>query len=344
VKGIGFAALPRPYRTALVVIAIATMMGGVFAASYSLALARPKPRHIPSGPVGATAQRPGLVEALERATGGALAFRPYRSAAAAEAAMGQQSIYAALVAGPGQPRLLIASAAGASVARVLEQAAGQVPVAGPGASSPLRVVDLYPLPAGDPQGLVSFYVTLAASIIGFITMFQLRANASGLSLRGWFISIGVLVVVGGLVLAVVADPIIGALNGPFPELWAALSAEMAVAALFQLRHAGPGRALGHDPHLAAVRRPRQRIVGRRGRAAAAAGFLRVLQPGPATRHRPAPAPVPGRLRPRQPAARSRAAYRVRPGPKARATTWAPGGTAGRSRSSSSRTVADEQLP
>jgi hypothetical protein len=232
VKRIGFAALPRPYRTALVVIAIATMMGGVFAASYSLALARPKPRHIPSGLVGSTAQRPALVEALERATGGALAFRPYRSAAAAEAAMGQQSIYAALVAGPGQPRLLIASAAGASVARVLEEAAGQVPVAGPGASSPLRVVDLYPLPAGDPQGLVSFYVTLAASIIGFITMFQLRANASGLSLRGWLISIGVLVVLGGLVLAVVADPIIGALNGPFPELWAALSAEMAVSALF----------------------------------------------------------------------------------------------------------------
>jgi hypothetical protein len=35
-----------------------------------------------------------------------------------------------------------------------------------------------------------------------------------------------------MVLVLVADPLIGALHGPFPELWLALSAEIAVAALF----------------------------------------------------------------------------------------------------------------
>jgi len=75
-------------------------------------------------------------------------------------------------------------------------------------------------------------VTLASSILGFVTMFQLRANAPGLKFRDWLAAIAVLAIAGGLVLAVVVDPLIGALHGPFPELWLALAAEVAVATLF----------------------------------------------------------------------------------------------------------------
>lgn len=218
-----------PYRNALVIIAIAMTMAGLFAASYSHALGQATPHHITAGIVGNPAQRPALLGALERATRGGLAFRFYRSAAAAREAIDQQATYAALVLGPGSPRLLISSASGASVARVLQQAAGQVTQT---AGQPVRVVDLHPLPPADPQGLVSFYVTLASSIVGFATMFQLRANAAGLSLRGWLASIAALAIAVGLALALVADPLIGALRGPFPEIWLVLGTEVAVAALF----------------------------------------------------------------------------------------------------------------
>jgi hypothetical protein len=80
--------------------------------------------------------------------------------------------------------------------------------------------------------LVSFYVTIAASLVGFVTMFQLRGNAAGLSLRGWLASIAALAIAGGLTLALVTDPLIGALRGSFAELWLAFGAEIAVAALF----------------------------------------------------------------------------------------------------------------
>ena len=43
----------------------------------------------------------------------------------------------------------------------------------------------------------SFYVTLASSILGFVTMFQLRANAPGLKFRDWLAAIAVLAVAGG---------------------------------------------------------------------------------------------------------------------------------------------------
>jgi hypothetical protein len=217
-----------PYRNALVIVGIAAVMVALFCASYSLALGRATPHQIGVGLVGRPAERPALVGALERAAGGGLAFRPYPSALAAQTAIDQQAEYGALVLGPGPPRLLVSSASGASVERVLAQAAARASQA---LGEPIPVVNLHPLPPGDPSGLIEFYATLAASIAGFVTMFQLRAHAPGIGLGGWLALIAVLAVAGGLALALVADPLINALPGPFPELWYALGAEMAVAAL-----------------------------------------------------------------------------------------------------------------
>jgi hypothetical protein len=102
----------------------------------------------------------------------------------------------------------------------------------PGSIPPLRVVDVRPLPPTDPLGLNSFYVAIAATVLGFVTIFQLRQHAPGLSLRDWLVVIGILAAVGGLALALVAGPLLHALPAPFPELWAAIAAQIAVAALF----------------------------------------------------------------------------------------------------------------
>jgi len=217
-----------PLRNALVVVAIAATMAALLATSYSLALGRPSPHHISAGVVAGTPRQSALVSALGQATGGGLAFRRYDTAAAARRAIADQAIYAALTPGPTGPQLLVASAAGASVARLLEQVGTHV---SRGTAGPLEVVDVRPLPPGDPQGLVPFYVTLAATIMGFITMFQLRANAAPLSLRAWIALIALLAAVGGFLLTLVVEPIIGALDGSFLELWSILAAEVAVAAL-----------------------------------------------------------------------------------------------------------------
>ena len=42
-----------------------------------------------------------------------------------------------------------------------------------------------PLGPADPSGVDTFYLVLVTTIIGFITVFQLRANAGALSLRQW---------------------------------------------------------------------------------------------------------------------------------------------------------------
>ena len=217
------------YRNAIVVMAIAVTMVSIFAVSYTLALGRPTPHDIPAAVVGHPARDPGVIHALEAATGNGLRLTPYPSLARAKHAIDEQRIYTALTLTGPRPRLFVASAAGTSVARVMEQAAQAVPAR---AGGPLPISDLHPLPPTDPQGLASFYATLAATILGFVTMFQLRAHAGSLSLRAWMVCIVVLALAGGLVLALITDPLLGALRGPFPELWAALAAEVATAALF----------------------------------------------------------------------------------------------------------------
>jgi hypothetical protein len=203
-------------------------MAALFCAAYSLALGRATPHQIGIGIVGRPTERPEVVVALEKAAGGGLAFRPYPSALAVRIAIDKQAEYGALVLGPGPPRLMLSSASGASVARVLEQEAVRAANA---LGKPIPIVNLHPLPLGDPSGLTEFYATLAASIVGFVVMLQMRAHVIGASLRGWLALILVLAVAGGLVLALVVDPLIGALRGPFPELWYALSVELAISAL-----------------------------------------------------------------------------------------------------------------
>ena len=216
-----------PYRKAVVLLAIAIALSALFVASYSLVLGRPMPRDIPAGIVGDARVQQEVVSQLESATGGSLAFRTFDSVAAVQRALGDQSIYAALVVTPDRSQLLVSSATGVSVSRVVQQAVGSQHV-----SPPLEVIDLHPLPPSDPQGLVSFYVTLGATILGFLSMFQLRAHAAQLSLREWLAFLVALAVLGGLALAVVVGPLLGALPAPFADLWAAASLEIAAAALF----------------------------------------------------------------------------------------------------------------
>lgn len=111
-----------PYRNAVVVITIAITMACLFAISYSIALGRPTPHHVPTAVVGASRSAGTLLATLERSTSQNLSLVPAPSLARAKLAIEQQRVYAAVVL-LGPPTLLVASASGVSVARLLEQAA-----------------------------------------------------------------------------------------------------------------------------------------------------------------------------------------------------------------------------
>ncbi|NTY60421.1 DUF3533 domain-containing protein [Mycolicibacterium sphagni] len=218
--------IPLEIRKAATVIAIAIVLASSFAAAYTVALGRPSPRNLPVGVVGSTALTAPFVNALHR-NENEFDVHQYATRDEAVAAINQQRITAAIDATATPPQLLLSSASDPSGARALIQLDQTQP-----GQFILPIVDLHPLPPSDPAGLATFYLVIAATILGFITMFQLRANVKTLSLRRWLVCLVVLAVVGGAALAVVTGPVLGALSAPFPQLWLLTSVQIAVAALF----------------------------------------------------------------------------------------------------------------
>jgi hypothetical protein len=118
----------------------------------------------------------------------------------------------------------VASAAGASVARVLERITAVHPA--------VRVVDTHPLASTDPNGLLLFYVMLVATLIGFLTVFQVTANAPGLAVRhrvGFYLA---LALAASLALTVVDDALLHRLYLRNAEEWGVLALHLLAVSSF----------------------------------------------------------------------------------------------------------------
>jgi hypothetical protein len=125
----------RPPAAALVVIVPLAVALAV--AAFAWPAARLEPRDLPVGVVGAA-------PAIERQPG-AFEVHRYAGVDAARAAIRDRDVYGAIVAGPGRPTVLTASAGSAIVAQLLPQEVARGGV-------PPRVVDVVPAPADDPRG------------------------------------------------------------------------------------------------------------------------------------------------------------------------------------------------
>ena len=209
---------------AAVISFLAIVMGALFVTSYTLALGDPVPHHIDAGLVGDPAGQAGTVNAVQSVARGSLDFHRYVSAPAALHAIDEQDIYAALDLTSNRPTLYVASAAGASVARVLEQISAVDPV--------VRVVDTHPLGLADPNGVDAFYLMLVTTIIGFITVFQVRANAGAMSLRQWTAFVVALAVAAPFAFILVDGPLLHRLELPVLEGWGILALQLLAVASF----------------------------------------------------------------------------------------------------------------
>jgi hypothetical protein len=207
----------------VVIVAIALVSGSLFLTTYSLALGDPVPHRIDAALIGDRREHPNVVAEVERVARGALVFRQL-SLANALHAMDEQQIYAALDLTSSRPTLYVASAAGASVARVLERIYAVNPA--------VRVVDRHPLASNDPNGLDIFYLMLVATIVGFVTIFQVRAAAGNLEERHHIRFVVGLAIVGALVLTFVDGPLLHRPAAVYPEEWGILAAQLLAVASF----------------------------------------------------------------------------------------------------------------
>ncbi|MFW6693989.1 ABC transporter permease [Streptomyces sp. MAR4 CNX-425] len=198
-------------RSALAVVVLVPALIALALWAFVWPSARLAPRDLPLGVAGpAQATAPVTAQLAER--GDAFAVHTYPDAAAARTAIEEREIYGAVVATPDGPELLIASAAGPSVARLLTEAVGEQAAGGAGATArPVPTKDVVPLPAADPRGsaLNSSVLPLALAGLalgGAATLLGLRGGRAVPVLLGGAAAIG-------LVAAAVADSWLGALAG-----------------------------------------------------------------------------------------------------------------------------------
>lgn len=213
-----------PQQRAVLISVVAVVMGSLFVTTYSLSLGDPVPHHIKAALIGDPAAGPRTVAAVEKVAGDKLVFERYSSVSAALNAINHQHIYAALDLDSSRPALYVASAAGASVARVLEK----VDVADPS----VRVVDTHPMASDDPNGLDIFYLMLVATIVGMVTVFQVRGQVPGLGLRHHISFVIGLAVLASTVLTLVDGPLLHRPAALYPEEWGILAVHVLAVSSF----------------------------------------------------------------------------------------------------------------
>jgi hypothetical protein len=216
-----------PFLPAVVISLIVAAAAGLFAGSYTYAMADPAPRHVPTAVVGEAdpgGRRTAFVRALEKRLDSSLALRRYPSYTAAKNAMEAQEVFAVLRLSRARGvELDVASAAGSSVAQLLRQTAPKV---GEAVGVQVRVEDLKRLQPGDPRGLALFYISLAAVIIGFVGAIQLSVHAKALNPAERIAFTAGYAALGGFTIAAVVDWLLGAVDLPFAHSWLILSLTM----------------------------------------------------------------------------------------------------------------------
>jgi len=212
---------PQPDRAAARRMLLAPTLLGLFlvlafAGLTIPALQNPTPKDLPVGVVGPPEAGRQLSAQLGRENADAFDVETYASADRAREAILEQEILGAFVLEPGRPpSLLLAGAAGDAPTRALETAYEKVTEA-LGATG--TVENVAPLPEEDARGISGFLLCVALVIGALLFQAVLSLMAARLPARARFLVGAGYAVIAGLVGAVLAGPVIGALTGNFLQL------------------------------------------------------------------------------------------------------------------------------
>ncbi|MFE3517899.1 ABC transporter permease [Streptomyces sp. NPDC059166] len=214
-----------PYLPAVVLVLIVSAAAGLFAGSYTYAMADPTPHRIPAAVVEGprTSQAAPFVKGMEGALGASLELHRYPDGAAAREALEEQRVFVILRSAGEGVAMQVAGASGASVAQLLAETGVKVARA---LDIPLAVKDVKPLGKGDPRGLALFYISLAAVIMGFLGAIQLSVHARALLPLERILFTVAYALLGGFAIAAVVDWGLGALDLPFAQSWMILAFTM----------------------------------------------------------------------------------------------------------------------
>lgn len=211
--------LPRSpvLRTTVLVVGVFVLQV-LFIASYTGALHKPTPHHVPVAVVGSPQVTGPATKRLAAATSGAaFDLRTLRSQDRAREQLRHGTLYAAFVPDPQgrQDTLLVASAASAAVEQIVQEQFTDLDRL---QGRSVTVQDVVPVQSSDPRGLAGFYTAvgwvvggyLVAALLGLVRGSLPGSLRLGLVRTGTFLGFSV---AGGVVSALVLGPATGIISG-----------------------------------------------------------------------------------------------------------------------------------
>jgi hypothetical protein len=209
-------------RRLVVALGVALIVQALFVTSYVGALHSPKPHSVALGVVGS----PSIAHAVGKKF--SLKTVPYSSEAAALHAIDERKVAGAFVASPSGAKLIVVPAGGAGLASALSAAFG---AAGVALHQKIAIVQVHPLPSGDAAGAVSFLITMALVVGGYLSATMAMAFGGPATQRGRGAALACVAVLGGLISCTIAGPILGAIpTSKFLVLWGLFVLVMAAVA------------------------------------------------------------------------------------------------------------------
>ena len=220
-----------PWRQLTIIAVLLPLMIVLAVLAFAWPAARIAPRHLPVGLAGTSTASEQVMAGLTRSDPGGFDVQRYADEGSARAAIQDRDIYGAFVAGADSITVLEASAASPSVAQLLstvgQQLAQHAADGAAGAAVPravqVRDVDVVPLSAHDPRGLVLPSALLPMTICGVIMACVIVLV---LAFRPAWRQIMALIVVSataGLGAYLIAQGFLAALPHEAVATWAALS-------------------------------------------------------------------------------------------------------------------------
>ncbi|MGW1750615.1 ABC transporter permease [Streptomyces sp. NPDC002092] len=183
---------PRAHRRRLIaVVVLVPLLAALALWAFAWPAARTAPRDLPLGVAGPAAATAQVEKQLEQKKG-AFEIHRYADEAAARDAIEDRTVYGAVVVTPQGPELLTASAAGPTVAQLLQQAVARQASA---EGTRIRTVDVVAAPANDPRGAALNAGVLPLALAGIaagsvVTMTGLRGLRAVAALTGAAVLVG----------------------------------------------------------------------------------------------------------------------------------------------------------
>src|SRR5437773_749563 len=170
------------------------------------AIRDPRPHDIPVGLVGPAPALQQMTTGFDAKAPGTFTFTTYTSEDQARAGIDARDVDAVLVVGAGAPHLIVAGAAGDAVTGVIT-AVFTGAFAAQGAQLSVEVT--HPFAAGDPHGLVLFFLVLATIVSTFVAQVVLFVRGRAARLALWLGVVGGCSVLAGLVGVGMAGWVVG---------------------------------------------------------------------------------------------------------------------------------------